>query len=354
MKLSEKQIEDVFEIYYKELLSPDFELVERQYVFKNKRRADLIFIDKNKTKVIVELKRDAVTREDIGQLIEYRGILDKENPRIILVAPIIPSTIKKSFEHFGIEYLEFNINKVLELYNSIKNSTKPKINVELKEIVSEPLSEKRVIDGNVAFKITYNDKNWSGICSPNVADFNFKNRTWCKIQSQYENNCQTISDQDFDEGYFPCMDCVALLDLSFYAGTFHGKKRNNEPMRAINIKIGKLALFTSREPGTSERERFVFAIGQLNRITEENLGNTVPNEIFHCDKETAVIFNSNFKPKFWNYYRNANTNLEKWNTGLIRYVNDNQAVNLLKDLIKDKRLTNKQRKNTKTLLKIYE
>ena len=67
MKLSEKQIEDVFEIYYKELLSPDFKLVERQYVFKNKRRADLIFIDKNKTKVIVELKRDAVTREDIGQ-----------------------------------------------------------------------------------------------------------------------------------------------------------------------------------------------------------------------------------------------------------------------------------------------
>jgi predicted nuclease of restriction endonuclease-like (RecB) superfamily len=72
MKLTEKQIEDVFEIYYKELLSSDFELVERQFVFKNKRRADLIFIDKDKRKVIVELKRGAVTREDIGQLFEYR------------------------------------------------------------------------------------------------------------------------------------------------------------------------------------------------------------------------------------------------------------------------------------------
>ena len=354
MKLSEKQIEDVFEIYYKELLSPDFELVERQYVFKNKRRADLIFIDKNKRKVIVELKRDAVTREDIGQLIEYRGILDKEDPRIILVAPIIPSTIKKSFEHFGIEYLEFNIKKISELYNSIKDKTKLKVAVEIEEIISVPLSEKKVIDGNVAFKVTYNDKNWSGICSPNVADFNFKNRTWCKIQSRYDNNCQTMSDKDFDEGFYPCMDSVALLNLSFYAGTFHGKKHNNEPMRAINIKKGKLALFTSREPGTTERERFIFAIGQINRITEEDLGSTVPNEVFHCDKNTAIIFDSSFRPKFWNYYRNPNTNLEKWNTGLIRYISDNQIVSLLKDLSQDKKLTNKQRKNSAELLKIYE
>ena len=354
MKLTEKQIEDVFEIYYKELLSPDFELVERQYVFKNKRRADLIFIDKNKTKVIVELKRDAVTREDIGQLIEYRGILDKENPRIILVAPIIPLTIKKSFEHFGIEYLEFKIKKISELYNSLQSKTPIKTTVKIKEIISEPLSEKRIIDGNVAFKVTYNDKDWSGICTPNVADFNFKNRTWCKIQSEFEDNCQTVSDEEFKEGFYPCMDSAALLSLSFYAGTFHGRKRNNEPMRAINIKIGKLALFTSREPGTSERERFIFAIGQINRITEENLGSTVPNEVFHCDKETAIVFNRNFRPKFWNYYRNPNTNLEKWNTGLIRYMNDNQVFNLLNDLIQDKRLTNKQRENTTKLLKIYE
>lgn len=354
MKLSEKQIEDVFEVYYKELLSPDFELVERQYVFKNKRRADLIFIDSNKRKVIVELKRDAVTREDIGQLIEYRGILDKENPRIILVAPIIPSAIKKSFEHFGIEYLEFNIKKILDLYNSMKNKTKPKVAVEIKEIISEPLSKKRIIDGNVAFKVTYNDKNWSGICSPNVADFNFKNRTWCKIQSEFSYNCQSYSDEDFDKDNHPCMDSVALLNLTFYPGTFRGKKRNDEPMRAINVKLGKIALFTSREPGTQENERFIFAIAQINNISEEFFSSERPNELFHCDKNSAVIFNNNFRPKFWNYYRNPNTNLEKWNTGLIRYISDMQVINLLKDLSEDKRLTNKQRENTIKLLRIYE
>jgi hypothetical protein len=354
MRLKEKQIEDVFEVYYKELLSSDFELVERQYVFENKRRADLLFIDKNKRKVIVELKRDAVTREDIGQLIEYRGILDNENPRIILAAPIIPSTIKKSFEHFGIEYLEFDLRKIAELYHFLTEKSKHKIKVEINEVVSEPLSNKKILDGNVAFKVTYNDKNWSGICSPNIADFNFANRTWCKMQSRLDKNCQNFSQSEFDNGYFPCMDSVALLNLSFYAGTFHGVKRNNDPIRAINVKLGKLALFTSREPGSPERQRFIFAIGQINKITEENLGSTVPNEVFHCDKETALIFNSNFRPKFWNYYRNANTDLEKWNTGLVRYVSDNQILNLLDDLLVDKRLTKRQREKVLNLLRIYE
>lgn len=311
MKLTEKQIEDVFEIYYKELLSPDFELVERQFVFKNKRRADLIFVDKDKRKVIVELKKGAVTREDIGQLFEYRGILDNENPRIILVAPIIPSTIKKSFEHFGIEYLEFKIKEIQELYNSIENETVRKTKVEIKEIISEPLSEKKVVDGNVAFKVTYNDNDWSAVCSPNVADFNFQNRTWCGIQGEFKDNCQSNRFKEVTDDFYPCMDSVALKKLTFYAGHFHGEAHNNEPKRALNIKIGKLALFTSREPGTPENERFIFAIGQINDISLSDDYGEAPYELFHCDKETAVIFKSNYRPKFWNYYRNPNTNKEK-------------------------------------------
>jgi len=348
MKLSEKQIEDVFEAYYKELLSPKFKLIHRQFVFKNKRRADLIFVDENNRKVIVELKRTTVTREDIGQLFEYRGILDNENPRIVLVAPIIPSIIKKSFEHFGIEYLEFNISMIEKLYSSLSTKKIEKIDLEINEIISEPLSSKKITDGNVAFKVTYNDNNWKNVCSPNIAEFNFANRTWCGIQSEYVDNCQSKFYETLTEDKYPCMDSVALRDLSFYAGHFHGEKHNNEPKRALNIKLGKIALFTSREPGTPESERYIFAIGQLENITD-----TEGYEMFHCNKETAVVFNSNYRSKFWDYYRNKNTSKEKWNTGLIRYLDDNQIINLLKSLSNNKRLTRKQITRVNNLLEIY-
>lgn len=348
MKLSEKQIEDVFEVYYKELLSPNFTLIHRQFIFKNKRRADLIFVDENNRKIIVELKRTSVTREDIGQLFEYRGILDNENPRIILAAPIIPSIMKKSFEHFGIEYLEFNIKEIEKLYFSLSDKKVERVDLKIDEILSEPLSSKKVRDGNVAFKITYNDNNWKNVCSPNIAEYNFENRTWCGIQSKHVDNCQSEYFKTLSDEIYPCMDSVALRDLSFYAGHFHGEKHNNEPKRALNIKIGKIALFTSREPGTPENERFIFAIAQLDNITD-----TEGYEMFHCNKNTAVIFKSNYRPKFWDFYRNKNTTKEKWNTGLIRYFDDSQITNMLNSLLTNKRLTNKQRINIKNLLHIF-
>ncbi|MFT5916871.1 MAG: hypothetical protein ACJAWV_000161 [Flammeovirgaceae bacterium] len=335
--LTEKQIEDVFEIFHSDLIEKNLKLISRQHIFDNRLRADLLFKDKNNVTVVVELKRSAITREDIGQLLEYHGMFDKPNTRIILAAPFIPEAIRKSFEHFGIEYIQFSKSEIEKLFHKIKD--RPKIEqqnntIEFPEtVLTHPLSEK-IIDGNIAFKVTFNDNEWINVCSKDIADYNFKNRTWCKIQSTYEDNCQNPKWTKLieeDKGIVPCADCVALRYLEFYPGHFHGEKHNNEPKRCLGAKMGKIALFTSKEPGANESERFIFAIGQINRIeTLKEAG----YETIGCNDETAVYIKNN-DLKLWKYFRNKNTDRIAWNTGLFRYINDKVVSDVLNGVINE-------------------
>ena len=338
MNLSEKQIEDVFEIFHSELIEENLKLIKRQHIFDNRLRADLLFEDKNGVTVVVELKKTPVSREDIGQLLEYHGMFETPKTRIILASPFIPETIRKSFEHFGIEYIQFSLTEIGELYEEIKNQPKEKIKSEItvpKTIITRPLSEK-IIDGNIAFKVTYNDSNWQNVCSKDVAEYNFKHRTWCKIQSINEENCQNpIWQELIEKGESqPCADCVALKYLSFYPGHFHGAKHNNEPKRCLDAKMGKFAVFTSKEPGANEADRFVFAIGQINEISTLE---DAEFETIGCDMEKFIYFPKN-DFKFWKYFRNANTDRIAWNTGLFRYVDDKTIRIMLEDVLTENKL----------------
>lgn len=334
MNLTEKQIEDVFEIFHAELIESGLTLIERQHIFDNRLRADLIFQDINGTKVIIELKRTAVTRENIGQLLEYHGLFDTPKVRVILASPFIPETIRKSFEHFGIEYIQFSLTEIEKLYEQIKDKPRTEIKkekIELpKSILTRPLSEK-IIDGNIAFKITFNDKEWMNVCSKDVADYNFKHRTWCKIQSTYEDNCQApIWQERIEKGESsPCADCVSLRYMSFYPGHFHGSKHNNEPKRCLGAKMGKFALFTSKEPGANEMDRFIFAIGQINEISTLK---DADFETIGCDMERFVYIPNN-DLKYWKFFRNTNTDRIAWNTGLFRYVDDKTIRLILENII---------------------
>ena len=355
INLSEKQIEDVFEIFHEQLLEPDLELISRQHILENRLRIDLLFKDKSGKNVAIELKKDAVSREDVGQVMQYAGLI--KNSRIILAAPIIATSIKIAFDHYGIEYLEFDLLEVQKLYEQIKDKTKEQNIIIAKEfklpqnVIKEPLSSKSKKDGNIAFKVTYTDSNWNGVCSPKVAAHNFRHRTWCGIQADNDINCQDIeysNSNDLTTDFFPCHDCIAQKELVFYAGHYHGEKHDNEPIQCLEAKVGKIAVFTSREIGEPENERFIFAIGQMNYFEPRKDGNN-NYELFHCDKNTALIFNTN-RPKYWKYYSNSN-NPEKiaWNTGLFRYLDDALLRNLLKDIIESSRYPNKLKEKAKYL-----
>jgi len=359
--MTEKQIEDVFEVFHEKLIEKGLVFQSRQFSLESGQRVDLLFKDVNNKNVVVELKKDAITREDVGQTLQYAGLI--KNSRVILAAPIISSSIKTAFEHYGIEYIEFSITEIEKLYDKIKDkkiSVNQIQNIEIPlQIIAEPLHNKRLQDGNIAFKVTFNDRNWNGVCSPDVAEYNFKHRTWCGIQSKFKDNCQHKMYSHFTKmnslsDNFPCHDSIALKDLFFYAGHFHGEKHNNEPKRCLHAKVNKIALFTSRKNGEPENERFVFAIGQIHYI-ETVTDERGDFEYFHCDKSSALIFNKDNYPQYWKYYRNANNpDRIAWNTGLFRYLSDKVVRSVLEDIVGSVKYTKNIKEKASNLLKLVE
>lgn len=334
MKLSEKQIEDVFAVYHDQLIESNLKLIGRQYSLENQLRVDLLFKDNNNKNLVVELKKDSISREDIGQTLQYAGLI--KNSRVVLAAPIIASSIKTAFEHYGIEYIEFNMSEIERLYKKIQDFPQEKTTpskIDLPRIIhSAPIANKTIADGNIAFKATYTDSNWNGVCSDKLFDYNFKNRTWCHKQFEYGVTCRDKEFQnpkDLSQDHLPCYESIALKTLSFSPGVSHGDIRSDTPYRCINAKVGKIALLTSRAPDEIENERFIFALGVIDYIeTSDERG----YEIYHIDEDTAIIFDKNNYPQFWKYFKNKNTDRVAWNTGLFRYVDDKTIRMLLMEL----------------------
>ena len=165
----------------------------------------------------------------------------------------------------------------------------------LSQSVNQPNSSKPERDGNLAFKVTYTDSNWSGVCSTEVAAYNCQKRTWCKKQKVRTINCQSPKYSDPDQlsiNNTPCMDSIAQKELAFYAGHFHGPEHNNEPMKCLYAKEGKIAVFTSRVNAESEDQCFIFTIGRISSIKADSDG-VNEFDVYYCDKSTALIFKTN-------------------------------------------------------------
>jgi predicted RNA-binding protein with PUA-like domain len=85
--------------------------------------ADIIFEDKHKRKVIVEVKRGILSRDASGQVTEYYGLLKSESPddivELILCANIIPPERKKFLEIVGIECKELGINLINQIADNV-------------------------------------------------------------------------------------------------------------------------------------------------------------------------------------------------------------------------------------------
>ena len=83
-----------------------FKLVGQQ-IKLGKCYADIIFEDRYKRKVIVEVKRGILSRDASSQVTEYYGLLKSQSPdsfiELILCANIIPTERKLFLESVGIE-----------------------------------------------------------------------------------------------------------------------------------------------------------------------------------------------------------------------------------------------------------
>jgi hypothetical protein len=109
----EREIEDVL-AEHPELIEEGLTLLGRQVAVAG-RRMDLLFEDKNKRKLIVELKRGTIKDDHVGQVISYAGgLLTQEDPtaRIMLVGTRVPPSFQKSLDHFGIAWKELSTEMI--------------------------------------------------------------------------------------------------------------------------------------------------------------------------------------------------------------------------------------------------
>lgn len=115
----EKDIENIIAAHPDEIFPNEgFKLIGQQITVEG-RRLDILFEDKHKRKVIIEVKRGILTREASGQIAEYYGLLKNrgiiETYELILCANIIPTERKTFLETIGIDCKELGITLITEL-----------------------------------------------------------------------------------------------------------------------------------------------------------------------------------------------------------------------------------------------
>jgi hypothetical protein len=107
----EKVFEDII-CKYPELIENGLILKGRQITLYG-RRMDVLFEDKFKRKLIIELKAGPIKDEHMGQILSYEGMLlsaDDPTIRVMLVGNRVPPNLQKSLDHHGIAWKEITIS----------------------------------------------------------------------------------------------------------------------------------------------------------------------------------------------------------------------------------------------------
>ncbi len=120
----EKDFEEIV-AKYPELIEDGLTLKGRQVSIYG-RRMDLLFEDKFRRKLIVELKIGPIKDAHIGQVLAYEGtLLSNEYPtiRVMLIGNRVPPNIQRSLDHHGIAWREITLNSLKE-FLKLKNDLK--------------------------------------------------------------------------------------------------------------------------------------------------------------------------------------------------------------------------------------
>jgi len=152
----EKDIENLIAEHPDEIFPGEgFVLIGQQQCIEG-RRIDILFRDKLKRNIIVEVKRGILSREASGQIAEYYGLLKTRKPtefcELVLCANVIPRERRQFLEQIGIECKELGIATVSELAKKFNytflddrpsfENPAPTIRVNLGEKITAPMTRK--------------------------------------------------------------------------------------------------------------------------------------------------------------------------------------------------------------------
>jgi hypothetical protein len=109
--IHEKDLEDII-CKYPDLIEDGLSFKGRQIILYG-RRMDILFEDKFKRKLIIELKVGPIKDAHIGQILSYEGMLlsdDDPSIRVMLVGNRVPPNIQRSLDHHGIAWQEITFS----------------------------------------------------------------------------------------------------------------------------------------------------------------------------------------------------------------------------------------------------
>lgn len=111
--MTEKNMEDLIAAYPDDFFfQKQFVLVGRQRSLAGVGRFDLLFEDRFKSTILMELKARTLKYEDATQVASYRDELKRngcKNVVMWLVAPQIPNSVREFLDDKGIEYTEIHV-----------------------------------------------------------------------------------------------------------------------------------------------------------------------------------------------------------------------------------------------------
>ena len=234
------------------------------------------------------------------------------------------------------------------------NAPKSRSTVRKSSASARAFSTKVNARANIAFKCNYCDGGksehqigYDGVCSDKVLNSNIavEHKTWCCSPDsaclQYHNG--EISRKELDDlcsgDGFVCYESQMLRDWRALAGLYLKGDNKGKPKAIKNVMKNSLCVLTTRDPKHAEDLRYIFAVFLIDE-TYEGGGRD----------EGYVSTESEFKIKlspvearslrFWKYYKNENNQTAiKWGSGLYRYIGNEEAAEILKDIANVKKNT---------------
>lgn len=154
----ENDIKDLIALYPEEFFpKKGFKLKGRQLNLGG-CYADIVFTDKDSKIIIVEVKREALTKDAPEQILEYYGLLKQQNRNqiieLILCVNTIPHEKRVFLEKFGIECKEIDtslISNVAKKYN-YKFTDEP-IEGHIEKVVKEKIQKPLIPHDKVTVKL---------------------------------------------------------------------------------------------------------------------------------------------------------------------------------------------------------
>ena len=230
---------------------------------------------------------------------------------------------------------------------------------------SSGYTRRQIKRDSVVFKCNYCDGGktgeqigYAGVCSDGTIKHNISvlHRTWC---SDADSLCRKRLDGEItreeldaknEKGKFVCYESQMLEKWTASAGVVQTGVKRGTRKKLKRVQADSLCILTTRDPrDKGEDKRYIFAVFIIDKTFEGD-----------AKKEGYVSSSSEYKMKlsqkesylmpFWNYHSNESQPTRAfWGSGLYRYVSNEQAAQVLRDIVRIKKGTDDEELSNRML-----